>query len=49
MAEPRPANVGRGIAYGHRPQFGGLTQSVVIVEEDGDLTARTSFFDPAPA
>ena len=46
MAEPRPANVGRGIAYGHRPQFGGLTQSVVIVEEDGGLTARTSFFDP---
>ena len=46
MAEPRPANVGRGIAYGHRPQYGGMTQAAVAVNEDGSLTARTSFFDP---
>ena len=46
MAEPRPENVGRGIAYGHRPQYGGMTQAAVVVNEDGSLTARTSFFDP---
>lgn len=46
MHQPRPANVGRGIAYGHRPQYGGGTQSAVNVNEDGTLTARTSLFDP---
>ena len=46
MGEPRPANVGRGIAYGHRPQYGGMTQAAVAVNEDGSLIARTSFFDP---
>ena len=46
LNEPRPRNVGRGIAYGHRPQYGGLTQAAVIVTEDGGVTARTSFFDP---
>jgi CO/xanthine dehydrogenase Mo-binding subunit len=45
MSDPRPSNVGRGIAYGHRPQYGGGSQSSVTVNEDGSLTARTSVFE----
>ncbi len=45
MSDPRPSNVGRGIAYGHRPQYGGGSQSSVTVNEDGSLTARTSIFE----
>jgi len=46
MADSRPNNVGRGLAYGHRPQYGGGSQSLITVNEDGTLTARTSVFDP---
>ena len=46
MFEPKPKNVGRGMAYGHRPQYGGATQSSVVANDDGSLTARTSIFDP---
>ncbi len=43
---PKPANVGRGIAYGHRTQYGGGTQVAVRVDSSGGVVARTSIFDP---
>ena len=43
---PKPPNVGRGIAYGHRTQYGGGTQVAVSVDGVGDVVARSSFFDP---
>jgi CO/xanthine dehydrogenase Mo-binding subunit len=46
MREPRPKNVGRGIAYGHRPQYGGGSQVAVTVNADGGILARTSIFEP---
>ena len=43
---PKAPNVGRGIAYGHRTQFGGGTQVAVSVDEGGNVLARSSIFDP---
>jgi CO/xanthine dehydrogenase Mo-binding subunit len=44
--DPKPKNVGRGIAIGHRTQGGGETHVSILVNADGTVTARNSIFDP---
>lgn len=44
--DPKPANVGRGIALGHRSQVGGQTHIGITVHDDGNVTAASSIFDP---
>ena len=44
--DPKPANVGRGIALGHRSQIGGETHVGVTIHNDGTVTASNSIFDP---
>jgi carbon-monoxide dehydrogenase large subunit len=46
MHEPRPANVGRGVALGHRSQGAGETYAKVVVHGDGEVEVRTSVFEP---
>ena len=48
LGKPRPANVGRGIAYGHRTQIGGGIQMAVRVNADDTVLVRTSYYDPGP-
>ena len=43
--DPKPANVGRGIAIGHHSQGGGAASAAVTVGSDGDIHVQFSTFD----
>ncbi|MDA1096139.1 MAG: xanthine dehydrogenase family protein molybdopterin-binding subunit [Chloroflexi bacterium] len=43
--DPLPANVGRGIAIGHRSQGGGESHVGVTIDPDGSIVANTSIFE----
>tara|TARA_B100000029_G_scaffold161215_1_gene157174 strand:- start:18583 stop:20814 length:2232 start_codon:yes stop_codon:yes gene_type:complete len=43
--DPKPNNVGRGIAVGHHSQGGGAASASVIFGEDGDVSVEFSTFD----
>ena len=43
---PKPPNVGRGIAVGHRSQGGGQTTVGITVHDDGHVIAASSIYDP---
>ncbi len=44
--EPKPENVGRGIAMGDRPTAGGESHASVTFEADGSIVVHTSIFEP---
>ncbi len=44
-ADPKPANVGRGIGTGHHSQGGGAAACQVTITQDGTITAHFSTFD----
>ena len=44
--EPKPENVGRGIAMGDRPTAGGESHASVTLGADGSILVHTSIFEP---